>query len=244
MKRAYDKKQSEADNLLLEYASDAIVREEMVKFDLARQEYAYIHFPDGLRENAELLIKRWQKRNSRTARYRVIKNLSKAAAALVLAVVLSTAALCTVSEAFRAEVLNLIYTVYDRYDEVKTNYNEDVQIPKYDPNARFMLQPEYIPAGYFLVQEDSDFLIYQNAEGYYLEVDYFGKNESAYIDNEDVAVKRVFCNGMEIELRYKKGGYLAIWQDKGIVFVVNATIMDKKTLLKFIDNLYWIYDEK
>jgi hypothetical protein len=246
MRRNFEKNQSETDKLLLKYAADAIIREEVDKFDLAYQKYSHIPFPSALRENADLLIERWQKKNKKIVFYQALKNVSKAVATVVLAVVLSTAVLCTVSEAVRTQVLNIIYTVFDQYDELDPNYSEDVVLPEYDPDGKFMLQPAYIPEGYVLVKEDTWSLKYQNPdyEFDYIRIDLITDVLSSKVNNENINVEKIVCDGKEIELRNMDSSYIAVWRDRKIVFVVYAPLIDKQNLLDFISNLYWLEDER
>lgn len=230
----FNKRNDPIDDLLMCSAAEAVMTAEIAKFDRAAEEFGNIAFPADLDRRILGLIDNFCRGQSRNSFFTALKRISRAAAVIVLALVLSVAVLCGTSEAFRAEVVKLVYTVKDNFITIDAESEDGGLV--YQAENHFILNAEYVPEGYTLCQEDYYRLSFENQRGQQLSVIHLTADISTDIDNEDVTVEQVQINGNEVELRYKKGSYLAIWRLGPNYFMAEGSV-DRETFIRFIKGL-------
>lgn len=234
------------DDLLMREAARIINEQETAKWDKAAEDYADIDCPAGLDEKIDALLEQFDRKEKFHKR---LKLFGKAVAVAVLALGIFTVGLYGTSEAFRVQILDLLLHSHAEYDEVELDSNAESSTEESSEGSvgesedLFVLQMNYVPEGYILVQNNSHNLVYQNAEGMYIRLRYLIDDSGSRINNEDFQSERVYRNGWEIELRYNESDYLAVWQDEAESFSLAVADMDKENFLKIIEGLSWREEE-
>lgn len=229
------------DERLMKSVAKAILEDELRACNEAYEKYKDVDFEEDMEERLQAIFDKHDEIEKKRNFTRKTKKIAKIAAVIVLALgVFGTAGYFSTTEAFRAELLNLIFKTHDRYDEIVV---DDSQIQPSDESAEhFVLQLDYVPEGYELVRNNGTGIFYQHKTEpqKYIRLYYSGVNDNQYLDNEEFSNERIYRNGNEIELRYDKVNCIAMWQDKEKYFSLAAAYTDRETFIKIIEGIEWI----
>ena len=232
------------DELLMYHAANAIMDEELAIYNSLDESREQTAFPEELEKSIYASIDNAEKNNRKQNLRKRINTIGKVVATLFLAVGIFTFGLYNTSEAFRLQILEMFFIPHEKYDEVYIPEDNNDTI-EYNANESFVLRPQYMPDNYKLTQEDSYGMMYKDQynDDNFIAIRYISPSYSIQVDNERLAVERIYFNGCVIELRHEDSYYLAFWTDKGKCFSLEANDTDRDTFMKIFDGLTWLEDK-
>ena len=172
-------------------------------------------------------------------RYRKYAKLSlrygkKIASVILLIMGFSFTLLLSFAEV-RAACESVIIEIYDRY--IRYSYTSDLSLE--NSPIRF----GYVPEGYSMVEASfngiDNYVIYQNAYGDSIKLNYDTEKFSAFIDNEHYVISEVFIDGYKGDFFESQDSYFRnslIWSTENGYFHLKSTL-GKEEMLKIAKNL-------
>lgn len=237
------------DERLMKSVAKAILEDELRACNEAYEKYKDVDFEEDMEERLQAIFDKHDEIEKKRNFTRKTKKIAKIAAVIVLALgVFGTAGYFSTTEAFRAELLNLIFKTHDRYDEIVVDDSREQPADSEEENNNgevsdhFVLQLDYVPEGYELVQNDADNLQYEDIKNKnkYIRLYCRHNDDAPYADNEKSSIERIYRNGYEVELRYTETVMFAMWQDREQYFSLAATYTDRETFIKIIEGIEWV----
>lgn len=237
------------DERLMKSVAKAILEDELRACNEAYEKYKDVDFEEDMEERLQAIFDKHDEIEKKRNFTRKTKKIAKIAAVIVLALgVFGTAGYFSTTEAFRAELLNLIFKTHDRYDEIVVDDSREQPADSEEENNNgevsdhFVLQLDYVPEGYELVRNNGTGIFYQHKTEpqKYIRLYYSGVNDNQYVDNEKSYSESIFRNGCEIKLTGAEIGYTAMWQDRGQYFTLAVAYMDKDIFIKVIEGIRWV----
>lgn len=167
----------------------------------------------------------------------LINTVGKRIACMIIAlfVVMTTTVMSV--EALRVPVIRFIIETFEKFTSIDFGSDSETIVPE---TIETKYEPEYIPAGYNFVNENSsDMLvkiIYQNeAEDQIIFKQTTLSNVSMNIDTEGTVTENIVINNYTAIYYSNKGINSIIWSDENYSYNVHGKI-DKKELLKMADS--------
>ena len=163
-----------------------------------------------------------------------LQNLKKIASIILLIMGISFSVLLS-SEKVRAACRNVIIEIYDSF--IRYTHISDLSSENLPVNFG------YIPAGFFISEISSNgidnFVIYQNTNKDYFELNYGSQKYTSFIDNEHYSISNVgICDveGTFFESQDERFANILIWDTENSYFQLKSTLK-KEEILKIAENL-------
>ena len=245
MKNSYEHKPFDFDEKLMRLAAEAIIFEEVDKYDRAKEEYALILFPKSLEKDTRWIEKQLKKTLWSAKIKKISPKYAKRVAVLILVFIICGGLLFTVNDSIRAQVLSFI--------QGNANYKSAYYDVKGDMNAlsvesNFPIQAGFVPEGYNLTLESNKQLRFEtgNEKYEYILFKTLKSFDASGVDYDKLEIEKTKINDIEYEVCYKKskGGYYVFWQDHHILFMIDAPRLEKTDILQIVENLYWFGEGK
>lgn len=222
-------KYNEEEKILL--SALALHQERYLDKLIERAENEKITFTSNFEHRMEKLIK-----NQKKAYYALINTVSKRVACIIVAILVSFAAMMSV-DAIREPFLRYIINIFEDHSEVyfkeETQNNQEMHFET--------ILPEYIPTDYTIHSQNVypfySFTEYINSYGDILSIQQGSvDDEHLLIDSENTEIHRVYVNGFEAMCYENKGENILIVADFQYHYIISGKI-EKNELIKIAESL-------
>lgn len=190
-------------------------------------------FSEEFEKKMEKLINRARQKES----FGIPVSTGKRIAAIIIAAMIGFLTASLSVEAVREKLFDFVKKVHEIYTETIYIVPEG-KVGKFEP-----LYPDYIPRGYELTIKDTDktflYLCYENKEknSFFIQEEQI-KDMSLYMDNEYIKEEEAYINNWKGKICYKKDGRIrSIWETDNCIYIVSATDLSKKKVLKICESL-------
>ena len=220
------------DELLLDYAAAALLEQEAKEFAEAAQEVENLSYDfDALDQRVYANLAAAQAKAKKAKRLSRLKLLGKTAAVFVIAVLLSGGLLYNTTEAFRIEIKNIFYSIRETF----TSVSVQEEVAKED-TIGFPLEATYFLNGFELVEDNANYLRFEDQTGCVVTVEHIAAGRSLNIDSEDAVYEKIEINQIPVEIYTKGEDINVVWKTGNDTYYASGNI-EREEFIRFLEGL-------
>lgn len=204
--------------------------------DKLLEEYKNIDVPDRLDQWFDHHQKDLKRKEQHLKYKKVLTNVFKRVAIVLVAIILATTVLTFTVEAFRVKVFNFLIKEEETHTSLSLSEDQWHNISKELPEKwTDYYYPSYLPEGFVLTSFSRNMnnrrLRFENEDAYLLMTESLGESVTIQLDSEDAKSQHIDINGHDVLMLKKNGMVTLSWFDVDRVFVLLGTLEDDDMIL-------------
>lgn len=224
--------------ILLRKAAILLSEEDKKTYDKLRDDETIVNpNQEGLDKKILGMIKKYEKKEKRKRKLRLIKKVTLKAAVLIAVLMVGFAVTFSTVEAFRVTVINFIIEQKEKFSLISLSENNNISVPT-ELDEKYY--PHYLPKGYEInstFTNDSGVEIsYINKNNEIINYSYFDKNTKAGIDTENTTETSVFINGIKGSIFSKNRYRTLVFKLDEYIFIIEGHI-EQEEIIKIAESI-------